>query len=53
MKGKTDWEQVKAMTEEEISEGALADPDNQPLPDDFWEDAVVVDPSGNSLVVES
>ena len=30
-KGKTDWEQVDAMTEEEIHAKALSDPDTQPV----------------------
>lgn len=30
-KGKTDWERVNAMTEEEIEKNALADPDNPPM----------------------
>ncbi len=30
-KGKTDWEQVDAMTEEEIHAAALSDPDAQPI----------------------
>jgi putative transcriptional regulator len=31
-RGETDWKRVSAMTEEEIHEGALSDPDAQPLP---------------------
>jgi putative transcriptional regulator len=30
-RGETDWEQVKALTEEEVLAAALADPDAQPL----------------------
>ncbi len=30
-KGKTDWEQVDAMTEEDIHAAALSDPDAQPV----------------------
>ena len=30
-KGKTDWEQVDGMTEEEIHAAALSDPDAQPV----------------------
>ena len=30
-KGETDWEQVDAMTEEEINAAALSDPDAQPF----------------------
>jgi len=31
---KTDWARIEAMTEEEIHQNALADPDNPPLTDD-------------------
>ena len=31
--GKTDWERVRAMTDEEVTAAALADPDAQPLTD--------------------
>ena len=30
-RGKTDWEEVEAMTEEEIHAAALSDPDAQPV----------------------
>ena len=52
MKGQTDWEKVKAMTEEEISENAWSDPDNQPTSDEFWDDAVVVSPSDESVTTK-
>ena len=32
--GKTDWDRVLAMTEEELHQNALDDPDNPPLTDD-------------------
>ena len=48
MQGKTDWEKVKAMTEEEIEENALSDPDSQPLSDDFWENATIVYPDNKN-----
>lgn len=38
MKGKTEWNKVKAMSEAEIQKNALDDLDNQPLPDDFWDE---------------
>lgn len=44
MKGKTNWDKVKAMTDEEIEKNALDDPDSQPIPDEMWDDAQVVFP---------
>jgi hypothetical protein len=44
MKGETDWSRVDAMTEEEIERNAWDDPDNQPLPDEFWDEAEVIFP---------
>lgn len=40
----TDWEHVHSMTDEEIEEAALSDPDALPLDDDFWKNANVVFP---------
>ncbi|PZV22837.1 MAG: hypothetical protein DCF12_20020 [Snowella sp.] len=42
MKGQTDWAKIDAMTEEEIEQNALSDSDNQPLPDEFWNEAEVI-----------
>ena len=42
MKNLTDWERVKNMTEEEIEQNALDDPDAQPLPEGFEKEAWVV-----------
>jgi uncharacterized protein (DUF4415 family) len=39
---RTDWNRLKAMTEEEIM--ATSPPELADLPDDFWDDAVVVMP---------
>ena len=36
-KGKTDWERLRNMTEEEIEANALSDPDNPPLTDEELE----------------
>jgi uncharacterized protein (DUF4415 family) len=41
-KGRTDWALLDAMTEEEIEANALSDPDNPPLEDDFWKNAIIV-----------
>ena len=45
MKGQTDWAKIDAMTEEEIEQNALNDPNNQPLTDEFWDEAEVIFPS--------
>ena len=50
MKGQTDWAKIDAMTEEEIEQNALSDPDNQPLPDEFWDEAEVIFPEVNILL---
>lgn len=39
MKSQTNWERVEAMTDAELTANALSDPDNPPLPDDFFEKA--------------
>ena len=49
-KGTTDWERVKALTEEEIDEAALADPDAQPTDAEFWQDAEIVMPESKERV---
>ncbi len=49
-KGKTDWERVKAMTEEEIDEAARSDPDAQPTDAEFWKDAEIVLPDGKERI---
>ena len=40
----TDWDRVKNMTEAEIDEAAVSDPDAQPTDEAFWKDAQVVIP---------
>jgi uncharacterized protein (DUF4415 family) len=41
-KGNTDWERLRRMTEEEIEQAALSDPD-APLTDfAYWQDATLV-----------
>jgi hypothetical protein len=44
VKGKTNWNRVKAMTEEEIRQSALSDPDAQPTNEAFWKNAEIVIP---------
>ncbi len=41
-RSKTDWDRVRAMTEEEIEAAAKTDPDAPPLDDEFWRTARVV-----------
>ncbi|ACK65613.1 hypothetical protein PCC8801_1561 [Rippkaea orientalis PCC 8801] len=50
MEGKTDWNMVDSMTKEEIEKNAWNDLDNQPLSDEFWEEAEVIFPEENYLV---
>lgn len=52
MKGQTDWVKIDAMTEEEIERKALDDPDNQPLTDEFWDEAEVIFPEVNVMAKE-
>jgi uncharacterized protein (DUF4415 family) len=42
--GRTDWDRVGAMTDEEIEAAAASDPDALPLDEAFWRDARVVFP---------
>jgi hypothetical protein len=50
MKGQTDWARLDAMTEEEVEQNALNDPDNQPLTDEFWDKTEVIFPEANVMV---
>jgi hypothetical protein len=47
----TDWEKVKAMTDEEIEINSSEDPDCQPTNESFWDDAKVVKPNRSNGVV--
>lgn len=42
--GRTDWKRLDAMTDEEITAAAKADPDAQPLDDAFWRTAKILRP---------
>jgi hypothetical protein len=42
--GRTDWERLRNMTEEEIEAAAASDPDNPPTDREFWRDARTVYP---------
>lgn len=42
--GETDWEALRAMTEEEVLEAAKSDPDAQPTELKYWDDAELVPP---------
>jgi len=44
MEDLTNWERVKDITEEEIEQNALDDPDAQPLPEEFEKEAWVAYP---------
>jgi len=44
MEDLTDWERVKNMTEEEVEQNALDDPDARPLPEGFEKETWVVYP---------
>lgn len=46
----SDWERVKAMTEEEIDEAARSDPDAQPIDAEFWERATIISPEPKKSV---
>jgi hypothetical protein len=49
VKGLTDWERVKAMTEEEIDHNARSDPDALPIEEDtMWERGTIVYPETSS-----
>ncbi|MGK7886774.1 MAG: hypothetical protein AB4057_19370 [Crocosphaera sp.] len=50
MKGQTDWDKVDAMTDEEIEQNALDDPDAQPISDEMWENAKVIFPQQDTVV---
>jgi uncharacterized protein (DUF4415 family) len=44
VKGRTDWERLRNMTEEEIEAAAKRDSDNPPTDPEFWRDARSVCP---------
>ena len=41
---KTDWDQVDALTDEQVRGAVEADPDAQPTDENFWKTATVVIP---------
>lgn len=43
-RGKTDWAKVRALTDAQIVAAVKGDPDTMLLDDDFWENAVWVNP---------
>ena len=43
-RGLTDWKRLRAMTEEEIEQNALDDPDNPPIKDEEWVNAKLILP---------
>lgn len=46
----TDWEQVEAMSEEQINKAAASDPDARPTNADFWKAAKVVMPKSKQSI---
>lgn len=46
LKGRTDWEQVRAMTDAAIEAAAEADPDAPTTNVEFWQSARLVVPAG-------
>ncbi len=44
VEGETDWERVRAMTDEEIDAAITDDPDTIDTDEAFWEDAVASPP---------
>ncbi len=44
VEGKTDWERVRAMTDEDIDAAIADDPDTIDTDEAFWEDAVASSP---------
>ncbi len=46
----TDWEQLEAMSEEQINEAAASDPDARPTDADFWKDAKIVMPKSKQSI---
>lgn len=49
-KGNTDWDRLRAMTEEEIDAGAASDPDNPPLSDEVLAQAELVRPEDRAKI---
>jgi uncharacterized protein (DUF4415 family) len=41
-KGKTDWERLRRISDEEIERAALSDPDAPPTSFEYWQDATLV-----------
>ena len=49
-KGKTDWQHVDGLTDEEVQEAARSDPDTQPTNAEFWTDATLRVPEKKRLI---
>lgn len=49
-KGKTDWDQFDALTDEKIRVGIKADADAHPTNEDFWKTAKVVMPQAKETI---
>ncbi len=46
----TDWQRLRAMTDDEVHAALVADPDITPTDEDFWEQARVVMPKRKETV---
>jgi len=46
----TDWDRLRAMTDDEIHTAALSDPDSRPTDEAFWKEARVVMPKRKETV---
>jgi len=46
----TNWERLRQMTEDDIEQAALSDPDAQPTTLEFWKDAKVVMPTPKHVI---
>ena len=49
-RSKTDWQRLKAMTEEEIEQSARNDPDAPPTDEEFWAEAKIIVPPKKVLI---
>ena len=48
--GKTDWQHVDSLSEEELEEAACSDPDAQSTTAEFWADAALTMPESKQLL---
>jgi hypothetical protein len=46
----TDWNRLRAMTDDEVHKAVLSDPDIKPADEDFWREADVVMPNPKETI---